>query len=204
MEIAVADIGESESESAGRRPRAWAALLLTSALAWSLALRHHAPYQGVPRSAQTMALHEVFPRFGRLYGTPGLWERMSELRTLIDDYAIEPGLDFSVLRSHLLAHFLTGTQNPVGLDWYSWLEMRGHEQALTRELMDFNGILIIERSAFAAGLQSAEAEPAPCTSSEFASSPFFLQRIYDTSQLVSSGWHFCVIDRSDGATRTPR
>lgn len=191
--LGIALAGHARPGSGFRSSGFFAALLALVALVWFAQLRLREPYLLVPIDQQTEPLHEIFPRFGRLWGTPQLHAQMSELRSFHERYTREPERPFTVLRSFPLIHYLTDTQSSVSLDWYYWLEMRQHEQALSRELRKLDGVLIIERSPW--GRSDAESEAVtPCEESEFSNSPYFLQRLYRNSVLIESGRYFCLLE----------
>jgi len=191
--LGIAFTGHVRPGSGFRSSGFFAALLALVALVWFAQLRLREPYLLVPIDQQTEPLHEVFPRFGRLWGTPQLHAQMSELRSFHERYTMDPERPFTVLRSFPLIHYLTDTQSSVSLDWYYWLEMRGYEQALARELRELDGVLIIERSPW--GRSDAESEVVtPCEESDFSNSPYFLQRLYRNSTLIESGRYFCLLE----------
>ena len=170
-----------------------AAVLALVSLFWFAQVRTREPYLLQPIEHQTEPLHEVFPRFGRLWGTPQLHAQMSELRSFHERHTRKPERSFTVLRSFPLLHYLTGTQSDVSLDWYYWLEMRGHEPVLTRELRELDGVLILERPPW--GRPDPESdEITPCGESMFSNSPYFLQHLYRSSTLIESGRFFCFVE----------
>ena len=170
-----------------------AALLAVVSLFWFAQVRVREPYLLQPIEHQTEPLHEVFPRFGRLWGTPQFHAQMSELKSFHERHTRKPERSFTVLRSFPLLHYLTGTQSDVSLDWYYWLEMRGYEQALTRELREMDGVLILERPPWDRPDPESD-EVTPCQESMFSNSPYFLQHLYRSSTLIESGRFFCFVE----------
>ena len=191
--LGIALAGRTGSASGFRASGLFAALLALVAVVWFAQIRLREPYLLVPLSHQTEPIHEVFPRFGRLWGTPELHAQMSELKNFHERYATEPKRPFVVLRNFPLIHYLTDTQSTVSLDWYYWLEMRGYNQALNRELRELDGVIIIERPAWGRSDPGSEFV-SPCEESIFSNSPYFLQHLYRKKKLMESGRYFCIFE----------
>jgi hypothetical protein len=143
------------------------------------------PYRSVPRERQTSALHEIFPRFGRAFSGPTVAARMSELKVLLEEHALHPGRDFTVVPSFPLAHFLTFRQTRAPMDWYVRFDLFGLEREVLGRLREFDGVILLER----------DASQQPCSREDFASAPRrFNRRIFEYSRLLATSRYFCVVE----------
>lgn len=159
--------------------------LLAVARVWEL--NAEVPYRSVPREQQTHALHEIFPRFGKLYGGADLAGRMEDLATQVETHALAPGRDFTVIPTFPLIHFLVDRQTRAPMDWYVVFDLfRLQGQVLTR-LRAFDGVILLAR----------DPSEEPCTGAEFSNGYRGLSAgVFRGSRLIASSRHFCVVEAS--------
>jgi hypothetical protein len=152
------------------------------------------PYRDAPLTRQTAALHEILPRFGRLYTHPGHAERFGDLLELIERHATNPERPFTVLRSFPAIHFLTGRSSPVRTDWYLPLEASGFQAEHRAELEQLDGIVFFQREGYVGRRPLSRRATGDCAASEFAESPNFLQAVFTAGRLLASSRAFCVVE----------
>ncbi len=175
------------------RPTRWdsaiamAGLVVTTSIVTLLNV--DAPYRDLPRAAQTADLGDIYPRLGHLYTNPINADRHRELRDLSERFALRSGRDFVVLTGFPLAHYLSGTRNPLSLDWLEPQEYVGNEERLRREMAASRPVVLLQR-------QVAEAfgnGPTPLSCAEArASAPRFAAETLSRATLVTETPHFCV------------
>ncbi len=170
-----------------RAPLQLAGWSLVAALAvsqvWQLNAQH--PYRSVPREQQTRAYHEIFPRFGRLYGGELLGDRMQELRSLVEIHALESDRDFTVIPGFPLVHFLLDRQTRAPMDWYVLFDLLAIQPGVVARLRQFDGVAFLERHG----------SDEPCSLDEFANRYRGVSlRVLRRGRLLASTRHFCVVD----------
>ena len=151
---------------------------------WQLNAQH--PYLTVPREQQTRAYHEIFPRFGKLYGGEELGDRFQELRRVVEQHAPEPDRDFTVIPSFPLVHFLLDRQTRAPMDWYVLFDLMGGLQGpVVARLRDFDGVAFLERNP----------SDEPCSPAEFANAYRGVSlQVLRHGRLLESTRRFCVVD----------
>lgn len=152
------------------------------------------PYRDAPLSRQTAALHEILPRFGRVYTHSGHAERFRDLTELIERHATNPERPFTVMRSFPAIHFLTGRRSPVRTDWYLPLDVRGFQQEHREELVGLSGIVFFQREPYVGRTPLEKRPETECTEAEFGSSPNFLQAVFRAGRVLESTRAFCVVE----------
>jgi hypothetical protein len=100
-------------------------------------------YRDSERSQLTYPMGEVFPQLRFIKSDRETFEKYSELKELA---RLHP--DFTVVPSVTLAHYLTGTINPIGTDWPHDVEINYQGQQLIRQLEEQQIIVFIETSEF--------------------------------------------------------
>ena len=147
------------------------------------------PYRDTPRETQTADLGAIYPRFGHLYTNAFNAERHRELRDLSQRFAIDQHRGFVVLTQFPLAHFLSGTRDPLSLDWLEPQEYVGEEDRLKRELEASQPVLLVQRDREAI---SADIVPMRSCAEAVARAPRFAAASLARDRLVMETTHFCV------------
>jgi hypothetical protein len=191
MAVAIVDL----LPRAGRR---WltpllAVLFAAILIGQSVRLNLHRPYFEVPRSRQVAALHEIFPRFGRLWSGEDLADQLRELRTLVQRHALDPGRDFTVLPSFPLIHHLVDRQSPALLDWYYPRETRGRRAEVLNQLLGLHAVLLLHKTRRVPPMGEDWDFDRPCKAETFDHSPELLQPIVRAGTLLEEGRYFCVV-----------
>jgi hypothetical protein len=158
------------------------------------------PYYDVPRSRQVAGLHEVYPRFGRLWTSVDLADRFAELRTLVQRHALDPGREFTVLRAFPLIHHLVDRQSPALLDWYYPNEIRGREAEVLDQLLGLDAVLLLYKGKRVQRVGDPLDYERSCEPETFEHSRRLLLPIARAGTLLEEGRYFCVvsIDGRDG------
>jgi hypothetical protein len=147
------------------------------------------PYRDSARDDQTADLGAIYPRFGHLYTNPFNADRHRELRDLSQRFAIDESRGFVVLTDFPLVHFLSGTRNPLSLDWLEPQEYLGNEERLRGELEASQAVVIVQRERDAIGAGSAGLRS--CAEA-VAEAPRFAAPALARSRLVMESTYFCV------------
>jgi hypothetical protein len=162
-------------------------------LAHAARLNLDSPYRDVRRSQQVAALHEVFPRFGRLWSNPSLAAHYRELDRLIERHALDAGRDFVVLRDFPLIHYLADRQSPARLDWYFHAETQGRGRELLRELLQLDAVFLLYKKRNVSPIGWDAGFDKPCSPDTFAHSPMLSRPILKAGRLLDEGRYFCVV-----------
>jgi hypothetical protein len=177
----------------GRRPTRFEGAVAAAAalvvVCISVLINVNVPYRDAPREEQTANLAEIYPRFGDLYTSEINAERHRELRDLAQRFALDRGRDFVVFTAFPLAHFLTGTMNPLSVDWLEPQEYFGNEDRLRRELEVSRPVMIVQRQQ---GETWGIGAPAWSCAQASAHAPAFAADMLAGASLVSETPHFCV------------
>jgi hypothetical protein len=147
------------------------------------------PYRETPRDTQTADLGEIYPRFGHLYTNTFDAQRHRELRDLSQRLALDEHRSFVVLTAFPLAHFLTGTRNPLSLDWPEPQEYLGNEDRLRREIDASQAVIFIHRDP---GSAVAASRPTRSCAEAVAAAPKFAIEALARDRLVIESTYFCV------------
>ncbi|MAZ73975.1 MAG: hypothetical protein CMC70_12600 [Flavobacteriaceae bacterium] len=73
---------------------------------------YQTPYLDSPRKELTYKMGEVFPQLAGVKSDAETYYKYKELKQLSENYS-----NFTILPSVTLGHYLTKTQNPIGVDW---------------------------------------------------------------------------------------
>ena len=146
------------------------------------------PYRDLPRDQETADLGDVFPRLGQLYTNTANFERHRELRDLTERFVIGAHRDFVVFTAFPLAHYLTGTRNPLSVDWIEPQEYLNNDDRLAAELERSRPVMIVERQD---GETVGEGAPPLSCQAAVARTPSFASGILSRSRLVGETTYFC-------------
>ena len=166
------------------------ALAVAFVLAGVIRLDLDRPYRDLPREAQVADLGDVYPRFGHLHTNQANYERFVELRDLIERSAPDSGRGFVVMPDYPLIHFLSGTRNPLSIDWLQPQEYLGNEGRLERELRERRPLVLVQRDA-SLTVGPAEEPPHPCDRPPEPASSLVVE-VTSRWVLLAEGRHFCV------------
>lgn len=169
------------------------ALTLFAVWTWNA----ESPYRDAPRARQTAAVHEVFPRFGRLYTNRSLAARMADLESAVRRHALATGRPFTVLPQYPLIHFLVDRQSPTLLDWYTSSEAQGFEPELLADFERFDGVLFLQREYFTPAPGVAFDRIRDCEPREYAQWKL-LPEVFELGRVVEETTFFCVLDLGGG------
>ncbi len=147
------------------------------------------PYRDVPRDAETADLGAIYPRLGHLYTNPVNAERHREVRDLSERFALTRGRDFVVLTAFPLAHYLSGTRNPLSLDWLEPQEYVGNEDRLRNEMLASMPVVLIQRQV---GEAFGKGPPLMSCADALAGAPKFAADTLARERLVQEATFFCV------------
>ncbi len=147
------------------------------------------PYSDEPRSRHVADLGSVYPRFGHLYTNAANAARFQELKDLSTRWATESGSRFVVMPNYPLIYFLSGTRNPLSVDWFLEHEYRGNEERLLRELNGSRPVVLIERTGWTP--VGAAAAPSSCGVLP-PDIPMLVRYVTERWTLVEAATHFCV------------
>lgn len=100
-------------------------------------------YRDSPRKYLDRSMGEVFPQLKYIKSDTETYDKFSELKTLSLKYP-----NFTVVPSITLAHYLTGTVNPIGTDWPHDLEINHEARYLVNLLEQKNSFIFVETSSF--------------------------------------------------------
>tara|TARA_R100000306_G_C4365975_1_gene137667 strand:+ start:28 stop:1536 length:1509 start_codon:yes stop_codon:yes gene_type:complete len=106
-------------------------------------LGHQTLYRDAERSELTYSMGEVFPQLAFIKSDKDTYQKYSQLKELATQYP-----NFTVLPSITLAHYLTGTVNPIGTDWPLDVEINNEGARLVNELEMSNTTVLMETSEF--------------------------------------------------------
>ncbi|MGB1451657.1 MAG: hypothetical protein ACPG7E_08120, partial [Marinirhabdus sp.] len=87
-------------------------LVVVSVFLITFFIGYQTVYQDSDRSELNYSLSKLFPRLPFVKTDKETFEKYRELKQLASKYD-----NFTVLPSATLAHYLTGTRNPIGVDW---------------------------------------------------------------------------------------
>jgi hypothetical protein len=173
-----------------RFDRLLAALAFSVIAAVVIVVNVDRPYRETPRDTQVADLGEIYPRFGHLYTNAFNADRHRELRDLSQRFALDEHRPFVVLNEFPLAHFLSGTRNPLSLDWLEPQEYLGNEDRLRRELEASHAVILLERERHEAVGEGTE-RPRSCADA-VATAPSFAAQTLARDKLVMESTYFCV------------
>lgn len=100
-------------------------------------------YNDSARKELTYNMEEVFPQLKFIKSDFATFEKYKELKVLSSKYS-----NFTVIPSVTLAHYLTKTVNPMGIDWPLDVEINNEAQKLIEQLSNKNTIVFIENTGF--------------------------------------------------------
>lgn len=100
-------------------------------------------YRDSTRNKLTYSMEKVFPQLKFIKSDKGTYEKFMELKKLSDAYK-----NFTVIPSMTLAHYLTNTINPIGIDWPLDVEINNESSKLIQQLLDKNTTVFMENSGF--------------------------------------------------------
>ena len=100
-------------------------------------------YRDSTRKELTYKMEEVFPQLKFIKSDKATFEKYVELKKLSDSYK-----NFTVIPSMTLAHYLTKTINPIGIDWPLDVEINDEATLLIKQLSDKNATVFMENSEF--------------------------------------------------------
>ncbi|QNJ98233.1 hypothetical protein [Constantimarinum furrinae] len=104
-------------------------------------LGYQSIYRDAPRKDLNRDMGEVFPQLTFIKSDTEGFEKYSELKTLAIKYP-----NFTVIPSMTLAHYLTGTVNPIGTDWPLDVEINDEATLLEQQLKEKNTTILLENA----------------------------------------------------------
>ena len=117
-------------------------------------------------------------------------ERHRELRDLSQRFALDEHRPFVVLTEFPLAHFLSGTRNPLSVDWLEPQEYLGNEDRLRREIEASHAVILLQREKHEAAGEGTEGTRS-CADA-VATAPSFAAQTLARDKLVMESTYFCV------------
>ncbi|MEL6676386.1 MAG: hypothetical protein AAFR61_29530 [Bacteroidota bacterium] len=112
-------------------------------LLWIFSLLYQYPYRDAPRADTQYRLEELSPKFTGIKSGQPFYDQTQELLQLVEKY----GANVTVLPAYPLAHYLTGTDNPIGIGWAHNAEM-AFDQGFKRvegELQQRRPVVLVQR-----------------------------------------------------------
>jgi len=100
-------------------------------------------YRESNRNQLTYNMGEVYPQLSFIKSDKDTFEKYKEFKNLAAKYP-----NFTVLPSMTLAHYLTGTVNPIGIDWPLDVEINNEATQLEAQLREKKSIVLMENSEF--------------------------------------------------------
>ncbi len=112
-------------------------------LVWVYALLYQYPYRASAREDTIYHAGEVFPKLEGIMVGEDMFRKCKELHQFHSRF----GENFTVLPSFPLAHFLTNTRNPIGIDWAHNIELgaRYNLSNMIQEVQTSTQFVFIER-----------------------------------------------------------
>lgn len=188
MGMAAAVIAPVLPTTLGRTESGLAVLTLFAVALVAIFVNVEKPYRDLPREQETADLGEIYPRLGHLYTNPANAERHRELRELSERLAISSHRDFVVLTAFPLAHYLSGTRNPLSVDWVEPQEYLNNDDRLAADLERSQPVMLVERQD---GETVGEGDPPLSCEAAVARAPSFASAILSRSRLVGETTYFC-------------
>ena len=85
-------------------------------------------------------MEEIYPKLKFIYGDKETYIKYKELKSLISEY----GNNFTVLPDVTLIHYLSGTNNPIGIDWVMNAEINNQDNIIIDKLETKRLVVIIK------------------------------------------------------------
>ena len=105
----------------------------------TFSLGYQRVYNDSDRAELTYDMGDVFPRLSGIKSDQATYQQYEQLKTLSEKYN-----NFTVVPSMTLAHYVTNTKNPIGVDWVFDHHLAGEIEKHYQMLVDKNVTVFLE------------------------------------------------------------
>lgn len=99
-------------------------------------------YSSSKKSDLVYKMDNIYPKLKFIYGDKQIYSEYMELKLLISKYENK----FTVFPAATLIHFLSGTKNPIGIDWVLNAEVNNQDKKILYELESNNiAVFVLKR-----------------------------------------------------------